>query len=293
MTTKQSILITITVSFVIITIGLFSSFDYCKLDIYPSSGTHVFVRKIKNPNTYINFIKPSAESLLTNGDLITHKNPIIFDTKFSKKENLCSRIIGLPGDIITIIDSKVFINQEAMKEDFDIYYLFRISTEEAESFNVLLNSYNIEIIETLNKNKACNIIATQSEVDKISKQENILNIRKITHSPEQGDIKMFTSCKTNAMWNKDNMGPIAVPQKDVTVLLKPKNIGIYKLLIEAHEDNSLFFDINEIEINGEVANSYTIKQNYYFVLNDNRVNKLDSRTLGFIPEDQILGKVIE
>jgi len=36
----------------------------------------------------------------------------------------------------------------------------------------------------------------------------------------------------------------------------------------------------------------TIKQNYIFVLNDNRNNSFDSRTFGAIEEDKIIGKVL-
>ncbi|MDH3004119.1 MAG: signal peptidase I, partial [Flavobacteriia bacterium] len=93
-------------------------------------------------------------------------------------------------------------------------------------------------------------------------------------------------------WNRDFYGPIQVPKKGTIIYLTKKNISLYKEIISLYEKNSLIEKNNVFYINGIKSYKYKIKQNYYFVLGDNRHNSLDSRYWGFLPEDHIVGKPI-
>ncbi|WP_287373344.1 signal peptidase I [Prosthecochloris sp.] len=92
-------------------------------------------------------------------------------------------------------------------------------------------------------------------------------------------------------FNKDNYGPIRVPRKGDVVTLNEKGYYLYASLI-TEEGHSIGVTDGTILIDGQPADTYTIEQNYYFVMGDNRDNSLDSRFWGFLPERDMVGEAL-
>ncbi|MEZ5058448.1 MAG: signal peptidase I [Saprospiraceae bacterium] len=90
--------------------------------------------------------------------------------------------------------------------------------------------------------------------------------------------------------NIDNYGPVWIPKKGVTVELKPENIAMFRRVISVYEDNDFKEENGKYFINGEETTSYTFKQDYFWMMGDNRHNSQDSRVWGYVPHTHVVGK---
>ena len=96
----------------------------------------------------------------------------------------------------------------------------------------------------------------------------------------------------NYAWNNDNFGPIYLPKKGETIPLNLEVLPLYKKILKDYEGNTIRVSGNQISLNGETVNSYTFKQDYYWMMGDNRDHSEDSRTWGYVPENHIVGTPI-
>lgn len=151
-----------------------------------------------------------------------------------------------------------------------------------------INPQFAQRLKMINVENKININMTIEEVERLKKYPLTISVKKVNHD---ADPAIFPHVKELG-WSQDNFGPIYIPKKGATVALNKTSLPFYEQIIKNYEGNNLMVNGNDIFVNGQKATSYTFKQDYYYLIGDNRHNSLDARYWGYVPFDHVLGKPV-
>ena len=110
--------------------------------------------------------------------------------------------------------------------------------------------------------------------DKLEKVKALSHVVEVTPNLEVGADPEVFPFNGNG-WSRDEFGPLWIPSKGATVELTAENLPLYERIIRDYEHNTLEVTDGAVIINGEQAKEYTFKQDYYFMMGDNRHNSLE------------------
>ena len=213
-----------------------------------------------------------------------------------KKDHYVKRCVAVAGDTLEIKDGQVYVNSQPQEVWPGVQNSYQVVTNGQRINQVNLDRLGINVRELWYSSELPGypeMPLTAEMLEKIKAFPNVVSVTQNidVYPPDypDSDLTIFPF-STGYKWTRDNFGPLWVPAKGETVELSLVNLPLYERIITSYEGNVLQVMDGEILINGEKAQSYTFKQDYYFMMGDNRHNSLDSRYWGFVPEDHIVGK---
>jgi len=253
------------------------------------------IQKIKR-NDIVVFSWP-ADSLKTmwgdNSGKFTYK-PI------DKRTNYVKRCVGIAGDSLEVRNGYVFINgkRTVLPGRAKTQYIFSVNTGGQQFSRGALKRYNIREASwgrdgRLSTNSKGEFILnlTDDEAALIAKNPIVKSITKNLEPKGTFDPSVFPH-NPNYKWNNDNFGPIYIPKKGNKIELNEKSIVFYEQIIRRYEHNNFTIANDKYYLNGKEITSYTIKQDYYWMMGDNRQMSLDARSWGYVPFDHVVGKPV-
>lgn len=247
-------------------------------------------------NEIVVFNQP-ADTLLDMNDFHPKRN---YYKPIDKKTNLVKRCVAIAGDSLEIKGGYVYINGKHAILPIRAkpqYNFFVDTNSKSISQTSLKHKYGAREGLTypngnfgLTKKGGYILTLTDNEAERIAKNRVVKKVTKLLK--EKGvDGGVFPHV-SELGWNIDYFGPIYIPEKGKTVHIDRESLPFYKRIIQEYEKNDLIINGDEIIINGKETDNYTFKQNYYWMMGDNRQNSLDARAWGYVPFDHVVGKPV-
>ena len=222
------------------------------------------------------------------GDIAVFRDPLQDDRVMARRQLLVKRIVGLPGDVVELRNGELFVNNGLVAPHPLETHSWLVRLARGTDAHAVLRELGLPVDPSPADATGLELPLNASMAAALRERSGVISVERLrSASGHPGHIFPYSPYYK---WNSDDYGPIIIPRKGDAARVDVRTLPLYDRIITRYEGNDLEVAKRTLTINGEESKSYTVKQDYYFVLGDNRHYSADSRYWGFVPADHLTGR---
>ena len=218
-------------------------------------------------------------SRLRRGDVVVFRYPIDPHQTFIK------RCVALPGDTVRVKDGILYVNGHAQPFPPTAKIEYKVWVDNPKAFEKYADSLLLLVRPTPERrDPACRIVTLS-----LRQKNALLNSGTIDSIAlyvmkrgKSNEAPLLNAPEKEGNDPPDDYGPLVVPYKGMRIPVNEAMIRKYGKVPERYEHFSPYLQPDSA--------TYTFRQDYYFMMGDNRHNSTDSRWWGPVLEELITGK---